>query len=93
MKQVLAGEKDLLHRSDVNEISVPQYEELSVKALYPQFAKDAKFMSLFPDKYPKGKGPPRDYFFNVLNTLHPEYLQNVMNHANKQRHTSEGEAM
>ena len=35
LKQVLAGEKDLLHRSNVNEINVPQYEELSVKALYP----------------------------------------------------------
>ena len=35
MKQVLAGEKDLIKRADVKEVSVPQYEELSVKALYP----------------------------------------------------------
>ena len=54
---------------------MPKYEELSVKALYPQFTKDVRFISYFPDKYPKGKGPPRDYFFNVLNTLHPDYLQ------------------
>ena len=40
-------------------------------------------MSYFPDKYPKGKGPPRDYFFNVLNTLHTDYLAQVMAHANQ----------
>ena len=50
-------------------------------------------MAHFPDKCPKGKGPPRDYFFNVLNTLHPDYLKQVMDHANKQRMTSEGENM
>ena len=74
LKQILAGEKQLLKKKWVNEVKVPKYDELSVTNLYPQFAKDADFLSYFPDKYPKGKGPPRDYFFNVLNTLHPEYL-------------------
>ena len=55
--------------------------------------KDPTMMSFFPDKYPKDKGPPREYFFNVLNTIHPEYLRQVMEHANKQRMTVEGEDM
>ena len=42
-------------------------------------------MQFFPDKYPAGKGPPREYFFAILNTLYPEYLQRVMAHANEQR--------
>ena len=50
-------------------------------------------MSFFPDKYPKDKGPPREYFFNILNTIHPTYLANIMQHANKQRMTTEGEEM
>ena len=50
-------------------------------------------MSFFPDKYPKDKGPPREYFFNILNTIHPDYLANLMQHANKQRMTTEGEGM
>ena len=37
-------------------------------------AKDSVFMSYFPDTYAKGKGPPRDYFFNILNTQQPDYL-------------------
>ena len=72
---------------------MPAYEELSVKAIYPDMMKDAEMMSYFPDKYPAGKSPPREYFFNILNTLHPEYLAGVMSHANRQRMTTEGDAM
>ena len=93
LKDVLVGKKQLLKKAEVKDITVPHYDELSVKALYPQFKKDPIFMSYFPDKYPVGKAPPRDYFFNILNTLHPEYLQQIMNHANEQRMSAEGEAM
>ena len=93
LKQVLAGEKQLLPKAEVTHVEVPHYDELSVKALYPMFKKDAEFMSYFPDKYPVGKGPPRAYFFNVLATKHPDYLAQVMEHANKQRMSSMGSAM
>ena len=72
-------------------IEVPHYDELSVRSLWPELNKDADFMRHFPSTYPKGKGPPRDYFFNVLNTLQPEYLAKVMAHANEQRMSSAGE--
>ena len=49
-------------------------------------------MAYFPSTYPKGKSAPRDYFFNILNTIHPDYLAQVMAHANKQRMSAEGEA-
>ena len=92
MKAVLAGQKDLLKKDQVKEITVPKYDELSVRAIYPLFKKDAVMMKYFPDVYPKGKGPPRKYFFDILNTLHGDYLQQVMGHASKQRMTAEGEA-
>ena len=59
LKQVLAGQKQLLKKKDVDEITVPHYDELSVKNIYPLLEKDAEFMSYFPSSYPKGKGPPR----------------------------------
>ena len=83
----------MLKKSEVATIQVPHYDELSVKALYPMFTKDAEMMSYFPDKYPPGKGPGREYFFNILNTKHPDYLEQVMAHANKQRISAEGEDM
>ena len=83
----------MLKKSEVITVEVTHYDELSVKALWPEFKKDAAMNCYFPDKYPVGKGPPREYFFNVLNTVHPNYLAQVMLHADKQRMTTEGEAM
>ena len=82
LKDVLVGKKQLFKKAEIKDINVPHYDELSVKALYPQFKKDPIFMSYFPDKYPAGKAPPRDYFFNVLNTLYPDYLEQILGHAN-----------
>lgn len=93
LKEVLAGKKELMKKSEIDYIEVPHYEELSVKTLYPMFSKDPAMMCYFPDKYPEGKRPPREYFFNVLNTVHPNYLEQIMGHANKQRMTAEGDAM
>ena len=44
----------------------------------------------FPDKFAKDKGPPREYFFNILNTIYPEYLQKIMGHASKERMAADG---
>ncbi len=32
----------------------------------------------FPDEYPKGRTCNRDYFFTVLNSLHPEYTDKLL---------------
>ena len=88
LKMVFAGAKQLLKKKDVQKIKVSCYDELSVKALYPQFTKDPAMMQYFPDVYPKGKGPPREYFFNILNTVHPDYLSQIMAHADQQRFTT-----
>ena len=59
LKDVLVGKKMLMKKADVDTISVPNYDELSVKQLFQEFKKDQKFMMFFPDKLPQGKGPPR----------------------------------
>ena len=82
LKAVLAEEKQLLKKQEVNYIHVPQYDELSVKALWPEVKKDAEFLRYFPSVYPKNRGPPRDYFFNILNTKMPDYLGQLLDHAN-----------
>ena len=93
LKAVLAEDKYLLHKSEVKFISVPHYDELSVKNLWPDVKKDADFLRYFPSVYPKGKGPPREYFFNVLNTKMPDYLSKLISHANMQRCAPDGEKM
>ena len=75
LKDVFANRKQLLKKNDMKEIAVPHYDELSVKNLWPDLKNDPAFTQYFADQYPKDKGPPREYFFNILNTLYPDYLQ------------------
>ena len=91
LKEVLAGKKQLLKKSQYDPITVPHFDELSVRTLWPQLKKDAAFTQYFPTTFPKDKGPPREYFFNILNTLYPDYLAQIMAHASKQRMSAEGE--
>ena len=90
LKDVLCGKKALLKKGEVQHVQVPHYEELSVRNIYPMFKKDAHFQQYFPDKYPKDKGPNREYFFNLLATLYPEYLKGCMDHAAQKRMAATG---
>ena len=85
LKQVFTDEKLLLKKKNVDYIDVPKYDELSVKNLWPSLAKDKKFVVFFPDNWAESKGPSRKYFFDILNTVHPEYLQQIVSHANEVR--------
>ena len=51
-----------------------------------------EFMQFMPDAFPKGKIADRVYFFNVMNTVHEEYTQALIRHANEQRTTAGGQA-
>ena len=75
LKEVLTESKYLLRLDQVKRINVPLYDELSVIKLWPMMQSDETFMRYFPSKMAKGRVPDRDYFFNLLNTFQPNYLQ------------------
>ena len=77
--------------SAVKMVNVPNYDELSVSNLWPHLQQDKAFMNHFPDAMPVGRLPARDYFFNIMNTGMTEYLQNLIKHASKQRHSAAAE--
>ena len=83
LKQVLNDEKKLLSLAECKLISVPKFDELSVRNIYPRVINDDEIMMYFPDSYPKDKGPSREYFFTILNSLRPEYMGKLVTHANK----------
>ena len=63
------GMAQLLHKAEVRFIKVPDFDELSVRALWKEGKDDGDLNRYFPDD-PKGlKLPPREFFFNVLNTV------------------------
>ena len=92
-KEVLSGSKDLMELRNVRYINVPLYDELSVVTLWPLMQEANDFMRHFPSKLPKGRLPDRCYFFNILNTSNPDYVQKLLVHANEQRNTAANEDM
>ena len=44
-------------------------------------------MLYFPTKFPKGRVPDREYFWNVLHTFQEEYVQQLIKHAHEQRNS------
>ena len=90
LMDVLAGKKLLMKKEDITFVKVPSYDELSVRRLWPQMQEDKKFMLYFPSSFPKDKGPSREYFFNILATLYPDYLKEIMSHASTQRMAADG---
>ena len=71
LKAILADKKKLLKKREVDYVSVPHWEELSVKKLWPDLKEDQSFHLYFSDEFPDQKGPNREYFFNILNTVYP----------------------
>ena len=82
LKEVLAGTKDLIPLDKVKYVNVPLYDELAVKDIYQAFINDEKFMRHMPDPQPGSRLPNRTYFYNVLNTLYPDYVEKLVSHAN-----------
>ena len=92
LKEVFAEDKELLELKEVSFINVPLFDELSVIKIWPMTKEDKQFMKYFPHKLPKGRVPDREYFFNILNTLYPLYVQEIIRHANAQRNSVANDA-
>ena len=90
LKEIFVEEKSLLRLDQVKRICVLLYDELAVIKLWPMMKHDAKMVKFFPTKMAKNRVPDREYFFNILNTFHGEYLQKLITHAQFQRNESEG---
>ena len=67
---------------------MPKYDECSVKNMWPMAAAAPELMRYFPDRLPQGKLPDREYFFNILMSVHPDYTREMVAHANSLRFRS-----
>ena len=79
MKEVLGGTKELLPINEVRRVNMPPFDELSVKALWPDMKGNKEFMKFFPSKFPAGRLPDRTYFFNIMNTTPKPQNPNLIN--------------
>ncbi len=79
-----------MKKKNIDFIHVPHFDELSVKNLWKDLKDDPDFNVYFQESYVDDKGPNRKYFFDVLNTIYPEYLSKIMAHASQQRFSALG---
>ena len=92
LKEVFAEEKELLELKEVKWINVPLFDELSVVNIWPMTKEDKQIKKYFPTKLPKGRVPDREYFFYIMNTFKPLYVEQIIRHANAQRNSESNEA-
>lgn len=78
IKQVLVEQKKLLTLSELKQVHVPKYDELSVKKFWPLMWEFTNFMVYMPDPTADGRLPDRTYFWNVLNTINNEYVYKLI---------------
>ena len=88
LKSVLKGEKKFLKMKDVRFINPPSYDETSVAHIYDKVVAMKGMSELFPDSYPKGRQCDRQYMYNVWNTVYPEAVKKVIEHANSLRYST-----
>ena len=80
-----------MKNEDIKFINMPKYDELSVKNLYSKFAEYPYFLDYFPDSFPKGWTPDRDYVMKIYNTLYKEEMKELKRYALAKRYLVEDE--
>ena len=90
IKKVFKGEKHLYRVNEINYITVPIIEELSVLKVLDMIKDDEHIKTFFPDEFFTKKTPERKFFFDVVNTVYEDFLPPLINHASSIR--MEGEA-
>ena len=91
LRKVLKGEKKLLKVSECKFVNVPKFDELGVNNIFPKFKDDPEVMQYMQDEYPRNRFPDRTYFYTVLNTVHPNYVADLIANANKARFAPKAE--
>ena len=65
--------------------NVPRYDELSVANLIKEVMANKDFAKFFPEQKSRSDLPEREYFFNIINTIEPDYLFSLIKHAQNLR--------
>jgi hypothetical protein len=69
----------------VRPANVPRYDELSVANLIKEVMANKDFAKFFPEQRSRSDLPEREYFFNIINTIEPDYLFSLIKHAQNLR--------
>ena len=78
MRKLFKGEKRAFKVTDVRRIILPLIDELSCKAMLGMIKNDEEVLVYLPDEYLKKLKPDHIFFFNIINTVHPGFLPQLI---------------
>ena len=82
IRDYLEGKKSLLKTEEITFFNVPPYEELAVKEIFEQVREDPNIM-MYLNYYSDVKElPEHKFFYTVLGSIEPDYVKNLIQHAN-----------
>ena len=89
LRDLLRGRKNYFQLFEVNQINVPKFKALSVGKVYEKVKDNDLIMSYIPDFDPEETEPKvalcREFFFNIINTLDPEFFPKAIESIEAQR--------
>ena len=80
MQDLLACRKRFLRKQEQRNLKLPKWPELSIARVWPDAHRLPQFNEYMPNEWTiqKPKKIERDFFFSVLISLAPEYVEHLV---------------
>ena len=81
LQDILSHRKKAMLQKEVPVRKVPHWPQLALKIIYPQIVKMAPdILDFMPELEGKNEDryPERDFFYRVLNAMHPEIVEELI---------------
>ena len=82
IRDVLSGKKKYLHKFEIKHIDIPKFKEITVLSVYEKIKDNEEIMAYIPawdgDKYDASVMLDREWFFDLLNTLDPDFFPKII---------------
>lgn len=85
LQQVITGQKRAKKQSQIALIKVPLWPELSVAKVWPDAIQIPGFLDWMPDEWHRAKRVDRKFFWAILQTEHPTYVEHLIRGAQNAR--------
>ena len=70
---ILKGTKACFTQAEIRQVTVPFYQELSVKNLFEALSEDYEVLSYLPDSGKRTND--RNFMWSIVNTLRPDFVK------------------
>ena len=81
LKQLFIDEKKVLKAAGVRQIIVPKLDELNTSPILGMIEEGDILRDYYPYDYFKKKKPDSTFVLNMMNTVHPGYLDELISYA------------